>query len=352
MNAQELVNQILAERPGAPDAAACTDAPEVYAPANIALVKYWGKRNTELNLPVTSSLSVSMGGHGTFARVQVADAFSLSIDGEAIAPHSKIATRMGAFLDFFSGFTGPLALATRSTVPVGAGLASSASAFASVVAAMDAAYGWNLDLREHSMLARLGSGSASRSVTTGFVEWVAGERVDGMDSHARPLAETWPDFRLGLVKVHDGPKPVGSREAMLRTVETSPLYAAWPAKVAADLRSVKAAIAARDLNALGPVAEANAVAMHFTMHGAVPPVDYWLPASREAMHRVIELRQSDGVPVWFTMDAGPNLKLLFEGRSEGVLRETFPGLEVVVPFCRGRKGEVQRPANANGRSTR
>lgn len=331
VNAQDIVNQILAERPRAP-ASATADAPEVYAPANIALVKYWGKRDTELNLPVTSSLSVSMGGHGTFARVTPADAFTVTIDGELIPSESKIATRMGAYLDLFKDFGGPFALVTRSTVPVGAGLASSASAFASVVAALDATLGWNLDQREHSILARLGSGSASRSVTTGFVEWVAGERADGMDSHARPLTETWPDFRLGLVKVHDGPKPVGSREAMLRTVETSPLYAAWPAKVAGDLRSVKAAIAARDLRALGPVAEANAVAMHYTMHGAVPPVDYWLPASREAMHRIIELRQTDGVPAWFTMDAGPNLKLLFEAGSEAVLREAFPDLEVVAPF--------------------
>lgn len=334
MNAQDIVNQILAERARAP-ACAPADAPEVYAPANIALVKYWGKRDTELNLPVTSSLSVSMGGHGTFAKVTPADSFSVTIDGEVIAPDSTIATRMGAYLDLFKNYGGTFALATRSTVPVGAGLASSASAFASVVAALDAACGWDLNLRDHSILARLGSGSASRSVTTGFVEWVAGERSDGMDSHARPLAEIWPDFRLGLVKVHDGPKPVGSREAMLRTVETSPLYAAWPEKVAGDLRSVKAAIAARDLGALGPVAEANAVAMHFTMHGAVPPVDYWLPASREAMHRVIELRQSGGVPVWLTMDAGPNLKLLFEERSEAVLLETFPGLEVVAPFSNG-----------------
>jgi len=323
VNAQDIVNQILAERRRDGGRA---DAPEMYAPANIALVKYWGKRDTKLNLPVTSSLSVSMGGHGTFARIAAADAFALGIDDERIAPDSKIASRMFAFLALFGG---PYALATRSTVPVGAGLASSASAFASVVAALDAFHGWELSLREHSILARLGSGSASRSVTTGFVEWQAGTRTDGMDSHARPLDQTWPAFRLGLVKVHDGPKPVGSREAMLRTVETSPLYAAWPAKVADDLEAVNAAIAARDMNALGPVAEANAVAMHFTMHGAKPLVDYWLPASRAAMHRVLELRDVRQVPVWFTMDAGPNLKLLFEADAEAAVRSAFPSIEKV-----------------------
>lgn len=325
MNAREAVRAVLAEA----SSRVKPRSAEVYAPANIALVKYWGKRDTELNLPVTSSLSLSMGGHGTFAQIEPASAPVLVIDGQTIDPASKMALRMADYLALFGG---PFRLTTRSTVPVGAGLASSASAFAAVVAALDDLHGWQMDMRARSILARLGSGSASRSVCTGFVEWRRGHQDDGMDSHAIPLEATWPSIRLGLLKVFDGPKPIGSREAMLRTVQTSPLYKAWPGQVADDLVVVRAAIEAKDMMTLGRAAETNALAMHLSMHAALPSISYWLPESLTAMERVRSLRD-EGVRVWFTMDAGPNLKLLFEADSQDKVRAAFPELEVIAPFA-------------------
>jgi len=136
---------------------------------------------------------------------------------------------------------------------------------------------------------------------------------------------------MGLVVISGEEKEIGSRAGMKRTVETSPLYKSWPAKVAADLPEVRASIREKDFHRLGRAAESNALAMHATMIAAWPPVIYWKPESVAAMKRVAALREQ-GMAVYFTMDAGPNLKLLFERKDEAALAAEFPGLQVVAPF--------------------
>jgi diphosphomevalonate decarboxylase len=305
---------------------------EAYAPANIALVKYWGKRDEALRLPVTGSLSVSLGELGTRTRLTPADADRVALNGVALSADDPFARRLSGFLDLFRSAEAPgFAVETVNTVPTAAGLASSASGFAALVGALDALMGWSLPERGRSMLARLGSGSACRSVRAGFMEWRAGERADGADSFAEPLSETWPALRIGLVVVEAGPKPIGSGEAMRRTCATSPLYAAWPATVARDLTDARAAIAARDLERLGVTAEGNALAMHATMIAARPSVCYWTADTLDVLRRLRVLR-GEGVAVYATMDAGPNVKLLFEHSAESAILGEFPGLAVVRPF--------------------
>ncbi len=313
------------------------EAGRAFAPANIALVKYWGKRDEELNLPVTSSLSVSLGALGsevTIRRGHGAD--TVILNGETLPADSSFARRVSAYLDLFRQDSSMVFhLDARNTIPTAAGFASSASGFAALVRSLDQLFGWDLDARELSILARLGSGSACRSLFHGFVEWHAGEAEDGMDSYAKPLAETWPDLRMGLVVISSEEKAISSRAGMKRTVETSPLYTAWPSKVAEDLPEVRAAIRERDFHRLGRTAESNALAMHATMIAAWPPVIYWKPESLAAMKRVAALREQ-GLAVYFTMDAGPNLKLLFERKDEGAVAAEFPALAVVAPFGEGR----------------
>ena len=302
------------------------------APANVALCKYWGKRDEDLHLPVTGSLSISMADKGTAAQIEPADQHRLWINGKKIDPEDSFAgtpaRRMFAFLDLFGV---QAELRTRNTIPVGAGLASSASAFAAVVQALDAACGWELTRREQSLLARLGSGSACRSIAHGFVEWRVGEAPDGLDSFAEPLPATWPELRVGILTLCRNAKPVGSSDGMRRTVETSALYASWPDQVAHDLPALKQAIDARDMEALGRVAEQNALAMHATMLAARPAVMYWLPESVQAMQQVTDLRRT-GHAVAFTMDAGPNLKLLFEASAQTAVEECFEAIDVLAPF--------------------
>lgn len=307
---------------------------EACAPANIALCKYWGKRDEELNLPETSSLSVSLGRLGTRTRLTriAAPADEIRLDGHTVDPATEFAVRLAAFLDLFRDPPGQrLRVETANTVPTAAGLASSASGFAALVLALDALNGWGLQRRALSILARLGSGSACRSVYDGFVEWHRGHRDDGMDSHAEPLGFAWPALRLATVTVSDAAKPIGSRAAMRRTRESARLYEAWPLKVADDLVEIRAAIRDQDFPLLGRTAESNALSMHATMLAAWPPVAYWLPESLAGMRRVWDLR-ADGLAVYFTMDAGPNLKLLFQAPDRAAVEAAFPGCEVVAPF--------------------
>ena len=325
---KDIVARILRGRP-------CRSAAEgtAYAPANIALCKYWGKRNDELNLPVTSSLSVSLGKLGSRARfVLGGERDTVTLNGQAIDSDLPFAQRLFAFLDLFRPAPdAKFQVTAENTILTAAGFASSASGFAAVVMALDKLFGWQLDQRSLSILARLGSGSASRSVYTGFVEWHAGVAEDGMDSYAEPLTETWPELRMGLLVISGVEKPIGSRAAMKRTVETSPLYAAWPAKVAADLVELKTAIRAKDFEKLGRVAESNALAMHATMIAAWPSVVYWLPETVNEMRRVAGLRQK-GIPVYLTMDAGPNIKLLFLEKDTEAVQRAFPKVQIIAPF--------------------
>ena len=173
MNKKDIVHQVLAGHASEP-----AEEGMGYAPSNIALVKYWGKRDRELNLPRTGSLSISLGDHGTETVIkpgEVAD--RLFLNEQIILPDHPIATRLFGFLDLFrpaDDFT--FDVYSDSRIPIGAGLASSASGFASMVLAMNDLFGWKLDDASLSMFARMGSGSAARSLFHGFVEWHVGER--------------------------------------------------------------------------------------------------------------------------------------------------------------------------------
>jgi len=321
LNKRDVIERILDQRPRAPGS--CGQAT---APANIALCKYWGKRNEELNLPVTGSLSCTLPHLTATTRVEpCAHPDTVTLNGQRLPADDPFSKRVTAFLDLFRTDHG-YAVDTRTTIPIAAGVASSAAGFAALVLALDDLYNWQLDRSACSILARLGSGSACRSIFDGFVEWQAGTTPDGMDSVAVPLDVHWPEFRIGLWYVSQAPKPIGSRTAMRRTRETSALYAAWPQQVERDLAIIRAAIQARDIAALGPVAESNALAMHATMAAARPPILYWQPATVEGLHRVWTAR-ADGIPVYATMDAGPNLKLLYCVDAEHLIQERFPEMQ-------------------------
>jgi len=319
----DIVKRILAERLETLQREA-----DVFAPANIALCKYWGKRDTELNLPVTDSLSLSLGSLGSHCKMTINDgpADIVQLNGTALPSDHPFVSRLIHFLDLFRRSPERrFRIETVNTIPTAAGFASSASGFAAIVKALDALHGWQLPARSLSILARLGSGSASRSLWQGFVHWYAGRDADGMDSFAEPIAEPWPDLRIGLLILNRGSKATGSTEAMRRTVETSALYAAWPAQVKTDLAAIRQAIRERDFASLGTAAEANALAMHATMMAARPAVLYWQPESLAAMQQVWSARAA-GLPVYFTMDAGPNLKLLFREADRPAIEQQFDGL--------------------------
>ncbi|OGT45531.1 MAG: diphosphomevalonate decarboxylase [Gammaproteobacteria bacterium RIFCSPHIGHO2_12_FULL_41_20] len=303
-----------------------------FAPTNIALCKYWGKRDTELNLPVTSSLSISLGNKGASTTLRLLSEAEdvLILNGSPLETTTRFGKRVVEFLDLFRIQQQPsLRIDINMNIPLAAGLASSACGFASLVAALNKLYGWGLSLQDLSILARLGSGSASRSFWSGFVEWHAGIQADGMDSYSEPFSAAWPELCIGLHVVSHEAKPIPSREAMQRTRETSVLYRSWPEQVQRDLLAIKQAINQQDISALGAAAETNALAMHATMLSAWPPISYSLPATTAAMHAIWQLR-SAGLVVYFTQDAGPNLKLLFLKKDIELLSKHFPSLEIIA----------------------
>ncbi|MER6671761.1 diphosphomevalonate decarboxylase [Streptomyces sp. NPDC000983] len=325
-----------------PPAAPTTPAATAVAHPNIALVKYWGKRDERLVLPRVDSLSLTLGVFPTTTTVALAPGTAhdrVTLDG---APaEGEALRRVVAFLDLVrdrAGIAHRAVVESENTVPTGAGLASSASGFAALAAAAAAAYGLRLDAAGLSRLARRGSGSACRSVFGGFAVWHAGrDRADPAEadlaSYAEPVAVGDLDPALVVAVVDAGPKPVSSRAAMRHTVDTSPLYEPWAVSSRADLTEMRAALLAGDIEAVGRVAERNALGMHATMLAARPAVRYLSPATLTVLDAVLRLR-GDGVPAYATMDAGPNVKVLCRrpdaDRVAEAVRAAAPGSRVLV----------------------
>jgi diphosphomevalonate decarboxylase len=281
------------------------------AQPNIALVKYWGKRDVALNLPAAGSLSITLGALHTRTRVRFDDALDaddITLNGEREAAQTR---KIGAFLDLFRTRAGTAMRAhveSGNDFPTGAGLASSASGFAALAVAVDRALGLNLDARELSMLARRGSGSAARSIFGGFVEMAPGTRVDGEDAFATPLldAAAWP-LKVVVAITSRKKKAVDSRAGMQTSQRTSPYYHDWIATVPGDLVIARQAVQARDFEKLARVSEASCFAMHAVMLATRPALIYWNGATLDCIQCVRAL-QADGVAVFFTIDAGPQVK--------------------------------------------
>lgn len=309
---------------------------EAIARANIALVKYWGKRRVDaeaaLNLPAVGSLSITLDALATRTRFRLDPqlaADEVRLNGRE---DEQAARRVARFLDILRERSGQRVFASidsENNFPTGAGLASSASGFAALAAAGARAYGLSLAPAELSALARRGSGSAARSIFGGFVEWHRGERDDGADSHAEPLAppEHWP-LRVLVAVTDEGAKAVGSSEGMTRTEFTSPYFEAWVQGQEADLAEARAAVLARDFEKLADLSEFSCLKMHASALAARPGVIYWNGATLAGMHAVRALR-ARGLPVFFTIDAGPQLKAVCEPQAEAALRETLLGIEGV-----------------------
>ena len=305
------------------------------APVNIALSKYWGKRDTTLNLPMNGSVSISLPDLGTQTTIELVSGRtdSITLNRQELSVDDTFYQRTCAYLDLFrpdndSAFK----VTTTNTVPTAAGLASSASGYAALVLALDDLFGWRLSPNHLSLLARLGSGSASRSLFKGFAQWHAGTQEDGMDSFAQGIDVNWHDLCIGLVKVDTRQKSVGSTQGMQNTVHNCELYQAWPQKAEKDKATIIDAIYHKDFTRLGETAENNALAMHATMIASWPPLLYWQAESVSAMHTVWQLRQS-GIEVYFTMDAGPNLKLIMQAQDRHKISDAFAGqIQIIEPF--------------------
>ncbi len=296
---------------------------------NIALIKYWGKSDSAKNLPAVGSISVTLDDLFTEMRVELDDGLDgdiLEVNGER---RDELRRRVSACLDNVLGPSRCRArVSSHSNFPIAAGLASSASSFAALVVAAAAAGGQDSSRGDLARLAGRASGSAARSLYGGLVELsLAG---DGIVVETLLGEREWP-LRIVAAVTDTAAKPVGSSEAMEISRRTSPFYSRWIEEQAADLAVARDAIGARDFPALAAVAEHNCLKMHSLMWTSRPPVVYWNSVTLACLARIRSL-QEDGVAVFFTMDAGPQVKAICLPDDEARVREalrTVDGVQAV-----------------------
>jgi diphosphomevalonate decarboxylase len=313
---------------------------------NIAFIKYWGNRDSGLRLPVNGSISMNL--DGLFTRTTVSfgamEQDSLSINGHTIT--GKGLARVSGILDVVrqsAGMTLRAEVVSENNFPTGAGIASSASAFAALALAATKAAG--LDWREAqiSRLARLGSGSASRSIPGGFVEWMMGTGDE--DSVAVSIAppEHWALADCVAI-VAAGHKETGSTEGHA-LAPTSPLQAARVQDAARRLDACRRAILERDFAAFAQIIELDSDMMHAVMMTSQPQLFYWKPATLAVMESV-RLWRAAGLDVAYTIDAGPNVHVLCPQSISGEVAsklQAIAGVEKVLQASVGGAARIQSP---------
>jgi diphosphomevalonate decarboxylase len=313
------------------------------AHANIALVKYWGKRDDALVLPEAGSLSVALDRLSTTTTVELGvPEDSLRIDGRPAA-ESEL-RRARAVLDA-AGIRERARIESRNDFPTAAGLASSASGFAALAVAACAAAGRRRDERELSALARLGSGSAARSVPGGWAMWEDREAAQVASPDHLPV-------RLVVAVCGEGAKAVGSRDGMRRSRETSPFHTAWIEQCRHDLPAALHSLRSRDVAGLGALAERNAMRMHADALAADPPLLYWEPATIGCLRALWRLRDQ-GTPVWATIDAGPHVVALCapaDAPAVDAALRSVPGVgETIVCAPAGGARIIEAPSDVRAR---
>lgn len=310
------------------------DAPDKYcmqadaqAQPNIALIKYWGKRDVERNLPAVSSLSVTLDSLWTKMSVEFSDALpadELVVNGSS---NGDMLPRVSTCLDRVAGTDRPRAsVSSECNFPIAAGLASSAAAFAALVVAAAAATGMNSDSLSLARTAGAVSGSAARSLFGGFVELLAGE--NSIDVKTIVDADAWP-LTVVVAITSASAKAIGSGDAMIRSAASSPFYSRWVEQQPGDLTMAEEAVLNRDFEKLAAVSEHNCLKMHSVMWASRPPIVYWSHATLSCMEAVRQL-QNEGHAVFFTIDAGPQLKAIclpHEAEVVGGALEACDGVE-------------------------
>lgn len=295
------------------------------AHTNIALIKYWGKRNDKLFLPMTSSLSLTLDAFYTETLVMT----DPDLNEDQIFINNRLQNLTAKqpivrFIDLFRDLADTndkVFVQSTNHVPTAAGLASSASAYAALACSLNDAYRLNLDPKTLSTLARQGSGSASRSLFGGFVQWHKGHGDDSDSSYAEMIDPADWGIAMLVIIINDQEKKISSRQGMNDTVKTSPFYKLWPQEVENDLDEIRQAIAAKDFDWMGQIAEHNAMKMHATTIAAKPSFTYWSPESVLAFQYVQYLRDEIGFSAYVTMDAGPNVKVLVPDDQVEALRQ-------------------------------
>lgn len=329
---------------GSQESADCQVKAEAHA--NIALVKYWGKRLLEKNLPATGSISVTMDALKTETEVRIDSSLQkdyFELDGKPVSGEGL--KRLSDFLDIIADTKerNRAYITSKNSFPTSAGLASSASGFAALTMAAAKAWDKSTDRSTLSSLARRGSGSAARSIFGGFVEMKSGQNVSGSEDLAVPLypKDYW-DFRIVIGITDTKPKKIGSTEGMEHSRKTAPYYDSWINSTERDLEEMRNALAKKDFTKMGELAEHSALKMHGLAMSARPAILYWNAATLESIHMIRDLR-NQGIEAYVTIDAGPQIKVLCEPENEEGVQQALAsvsGLKKVISSGIGDDAKV------------
>lgn len=310
----------------------------VEAPANIALIKYWGAKSLDPVEPYAPSLSMTLRVCCTRTTVQFTpdgdsedEILQARDDGDLVAPDESFRAPVARHLNRLRSWAdrpGSFRVATQNTFPSGAGLASSASGFAALTLAAIRALEKPVDPVQASDLARRsGSGSAARSVRGGFVQW---PRTEDLSALQIASAEHW-DLHDLIAVVDTQPKAVSSKEGH-RRASSSPFFDTRLNHLPDRLEAVRAAVLDCDFERLGPLVEREATELHLIAMSSRPPIHYWRPATVSVLETVRDLR-TDGVAAYATMDAGPNVHVICPPDAVAAVSdqlETHPEVETLI----------------------
>ena len=314
-----------------------TNSASAVAHSNIAFLKYWGNINSALRLPYNASLSMNLSEAHTTTTVRFDPGLAhdhLSIDGARhIGPALDRVSRHLDIVRARSGLEMRAEVLSSNSFPMGTGIASSASAFAALSVAASAAAGLDLSEAELSALARRGSGSASRSIPDGFTEWHAAGRDEASFAESFASSDHW-DLHDIVAIISDEHKALGSTNGHDAALE-SPFFEARLKGVDAMFKEMRQAILDRDLAVLGPAMEADALALHAIAMTGRPSALYWSGGTMELLKQVRAWR-AEGLEVYFTLDAGPNVHLICEAGHAAQLEEAVKALDFVISTLHNR----------------
>ena len=286
----------------------------VSANANIALIKYWGKRDENLMLPTKSSLSLTLTALKTTTTIALnkEQHDCIEFDGHS---DEQLQSPVQSFLDTtraLFGINSHFSISSKNHFPTASGLASSASGFAALAVGINSLCNLQLSMQEVSILARRGSGSAARSIYGGAVIWHRGDANDGSDSFAEPVlpASWWPDLRVLIAITTTAAKKVSSRAGMQQSVATSPRYQDWLIRSNNRLPAMITALRSRNIITVGSLSQADWCDMRDVMLSTTPSLNYWNEGSLNAIMGVKMLREQHGIACYVTTDAGPHVKVI------------------------------------------
>ena len=273
--------------------------------ANIAIIKYWGKKAEKEMVPATSSISLALENMYTETTLSPlpadarSDEFYINGQLQNEAEHKKMSKIIDRYRPEGAGF---VRIDTKNNMPTAAGLSSSSSGLSALVKACNAYFQLGLNRKELALEAKFASGSSSRSFYGPLAAW---------DKDSGEIYPVETDLKLAMIMLvlEDQKKPISSRDGMKLCVETSTTFEEWIRQSEQDYKDMLIYLKENDFEKVGVLTEKNALAMHATTKTANPPFSYLTDASYEAMDFVRQLREQ-GESCYFTMDAGPNVKVL------------------------------------------